>query len=355
MIPQDVSLHSKFVSRQDGEDCVSVSAFSELYRDEVSPYRVEVIADTVDADNNNRITTIVANFPRCVLSELNTHRVFSRNSASSRAKSAKVTMLEVLHTPYIPIFTENRKGMSGDFLPHEQHSVAVERVLHHRDTSLAGLLTLLLGREIETGQIRDVATAEALIDEYYQSVYLAEEKPEHSLNIHKQNINRYLEPFMWHEVVITSTMWENFLELRNHNDADPAIHIVGAMIDTALENSLPEVSQVHAPFARDWRNAGSDWEDILAAMNRTAGSAAQVSYRPVGNNGKLVNPSKLADRLLEARHMSPFEHSAVSPELLPNITPRSNLGGYWIQHRQLIDEQNFGTQDMSFVSESLHN
>jgi hypothetical protein len=30
----------------------------------------------------------------------------------------------------------------------------------------------------------------------------------------KQICNRYLEPFMWHTVLVTSTEWENFFKLR---------------------------------------------------------------------------------------------------------------------------------------------
>ena len=85
----------------------------------LSQYEVTVIADSKPEhlkdkeDEGNRIFTIIARFPRCILSEVNTHRQFSRNSASSRARSVKVTIGDVMNDPYIPLFTYNKKGMSG--------------------------------------------------------------------------------------------------------------------------------------------------------------------------------------------------------------------------------------------------
>ena len=82
-------------------------------------YAVTVVLDTVQpgsvvrvsGDNPGRIVTMVGRFPRCVLSEFNTHRVFSRNSASSRARSVKSVLAGVLEEPYVPVFTENRPGV----------------------------------------------------------------------------------------------------------------------------------------------------------------------------------------------------------------------------------------------------
>ena len=33
-------------------------------------------------------------------------------------------------------------------------------------------------------------------------------------NVHKQWVNRLLEPYMWHTVIVTATEWENFFALR---------------------------------------------------------------------------------------------------------------------------------------------
>ncbi len=44
----------------------------------------KIIADSKN-EFGDRITTFICVFPRIILAEVNTHRMFSRNSASSRA------------------------------------------------------------------------------------------------------------------------------------------------------------------------------------------------------------------------------------------------------------------------------
>ena len=46
-------------------------------------YHAEVLLDSVNP-TGQRLTTFVLRFPRFVLSEFNTYRMFSRNASSSR-------------------------------------------------------------------------------------------------------------------------------------------------------------------------------------------------------------------------------------------------------------------------------
>ena len=46
------------------------------------------------------------------------------------------------------------------------------------------------------------------------------------LGIHKQHVNRLLEPFAWVEEVVTATEWQNFFSLRTDGNADPAIQAI---------------------------------------------------------------------------------------------------------------------------------
>lgn len=62
----------------------------------------KVVADSKN-EFNNRITTMVVTFPRYILAELNTHRMFSRNSASSRAIPFEKMVKSVEENPFIPI------------------------------------------------------------------------------------------------------------------------------------------------------------------------------------------------------------------------------------------------------------
>lgn len=308
----------------------------------------EVVAERLNELNPQRVTTLVARFPRCILAELNTHRVFSRNSASSRARSIKVVIADVMEDPYVPVFTENQRGMGGPIVSSAVQAAARSEWLKVRDASVAGVLSMLLGRPIT---VEDLAGGNwrELTDDYYQRVYLDKEDIPGALNLHKQNVNRLLEPFMWHEAVITATEWTNFLQLRDHDEADPAIHGLAKLVGLALQTSKPVERVLHAPFAgelvREFEAAQglSELERFkiaVEAANYSAGAAAQVSYRPVGDGGAGADPAKLADRLLDMAHLSPFEHAAFSAAWLRSLGIRgelpSNLSSEWIQHRALI-------------------
>jgi len=323
------------------DSLVPLAPLDFLYGDRIGQ-RLELL-------NPQRITTFVARFPRCILSEYNTHRVFSRNSASSRARSIKVVIADVMEDPYVPLFTENQKGMGGPIVSPEVQAAARRSWLLQRDSAVAGVLGMLLGRTIPVEELSD-GNWKTLTEDYYQRVYLDRENIPGSLNLHKQNVNRILEPFMWHEAVVTSTEWTNFLQLRDHDEADPAIHGIAKLMGVALEASRPVERVLHAPFAgelvREFEALGSDilstdaLRKAIEAANYSAGAAAQVSYRPVAGGGTGANPAKLADRLLAMSHLSPFEHAAFSSAWLKSLGLRdeihSNLSSEWTQHRALL-------------------
>jgi thymidylate synthase ThyX len=65
-------------------------------------FDAQILADSVSSEGY-RLTTLEVTFPRFVLAEFNTHRVFSRNSASSRAVPVAKQLRRVLEEPYVPI------------------------------------------------------------------------------------------------------------------------------------------------------------------------------------------------------------------------------------------------------------
>lgn len=367
MLPQNLVLAvDPSFELADGTRTVRTT-YSPDSQQELQGYEVTVIADTLiplapldflygdrigqrlELLNPQRVTTFVARFPRCILAEYNTHRVFSRNSASSRARSIKVVIADVMEDPYVPLFTENQKGMGGPIVSPEVQAAARVQWLKRRDSAVAGVLEMLLGRTVTVDDLAD-ENWKALTEDYYQRIYLDREDIPGSLNLHKQNVNRLLEPFMWHEAVVTSTEWTNFLALRDHDEADPAIHGIAKLMDIALETSKPVERVLHAPFAGELvREFDALGDDILStdallkaieAANYSSGAAAQVSYRPVAGGGAGANPAKLADRLLAMNHLSPFEHAAFSSSWLRALGIQdeihSNLSSEWTQHRALL-------------------
>src|SRR5690554_4529994 len=139
----------------------------------------EIVADSVN-EFGDRITSILCTFPRMILAELNTHRMFSRNSASSRAIPFKKMVEIVQNDPFIPIaWQKDHKGMQGTEYFTKAESKALES-------------TWLLARD------KAIETAKDLSKD----------------GTTKQLCNRLLEPFMWHKVLITATEWENFFVQR---------------------------------------------------------------------------------------------------------------------------------------------
>lgn len=292
----------------------------------------EIIADSHDG-RGNRITTFVLTFPRFILAELNTHRMFSKNSASSRAIPFKKMVESVENDPFIPIaWQKDHKGMQGTEYFTDKHEVY---------NKVANWLTAK-NRAIESAKF---------INE---------------LGVTKQLCNRLLEPFMYHKVILTATEFSNFFELRNSkyeyknqifnskkecirsysfekgfeedlkylqslseidwllmNKGQSEIHMMQlaeCMWDAYNENKpkLLKEGEWHIPFG-DKIDVGemigiSDYESILNQKIKIATArCARISYTTVGDTEKKDNYEadiKLHDILLESGHFSPFEHCA---------------------------------------------
>ena len=141
----------------------------------------EIIADSI-SPQGHRITSFILTYPRFIHSELMTHRMFSRNSASSRAIPFEKMVQMVEEDPFIPIaWQKDHKGMQG-----------TEYIVDDRKYE---------NSRYDWLKARSLAVQQAkLLNE--------------SDGVTKQICNRLLEPFMWHTVLVTATEWENFFELR---------------------------------------------------------------------------------------------------------------------------------------------
>jgi hypothetical protein len=77
-------------------------------------YAAKVLADSITSDGA-RLTTLEVTFPRIVLAEFNTHRMLSRNSASSRAIPVLKRIKSVVDDPFVPeSFGKNQAGMQAE-------------------------------------------------------------------------------------------------------------------------------------------------------------------------------------------------------------------------------------------------
>lgn len=271
---------------------------------------VTVIQDSI-SKAGVRLTTLQLRFPRFLLPEFNTHRVFSRNASSSRAiPVAKLAQLS-LDTMYEPLFYGlNQPGMQS------------------KEESLTG-------EALEEAKAIWRNMAETCVA---GATRLAE------LGLHKQWSNRPVEWLGHIQVIVTATEWNNFMELRDHADAQPEIRVLAAEIKRQMYMSAPVVrernrlheSGWHLPYVtQDERRRYADEPLFLAKLS--SARCARVSY--LLTDGTVPSAEKdiaLYDRLVGSRplHASPVEHSAYP---LPLPTQRSNNFVGWRQYRELVE------------------
>jgi thymidylate synthase ThyX len=295
-------------------------------------FEAKVLADSI-SPSGHRLTTLEATFPRFILAEFNTHRVFSRNSASSRAIPVAKQLRRLLDDPYVPIeFGSNQPGMqAGPPLSGAARDAAEAEWLQARDDAVRHVLGLMTSPEI----VARHDDLRACLDQAEESL---KNPPSEWLNVHKQVANRLLEPFMWHTVIVSSTTWENFWNLRCHPDAQPEIRLIAMKMREAVTASEPArlgLNEWHLPLISDPDRKEAASHDELVKVS--VGRCARVSYLTHAGTRDLSADVTLYERLLESGHMSPMEHVArpMTPAELDAGEWSGNFQG-WLAHRKQI-------------------
>lgn len=267
--------------------------------------------------NGQLIVTFELEYQRFIHGELMTHRLFSRNAASSRAIPVATIIDQVRTDPAMPIhWGANQAGMQA------------------KDQ--------LFGTKLENAQFIWREASEAAADFAEELTYQG---------LHKQVANRILEPFQWMKTVVTATCFENWFWLRDHADAQPEIRELARVMLELLDNTNPvdlTPDDWHMPYFGDgyWLlDCGIPLDDALAI---SSSCCAQVSFRKLDDT--LEKAKTIYARLVESEpvHASPFEHQAKPMKRHADfrnkgITHKDRQGNFWsgnfvgwIQHRQLI-------------------
>jgi hypothetical protein len=130
--------------------------------------------------------------------------------------------------------------------------------------------------------------------------------------VHKSLVNRLLEPFMWHTVVVSATAWQNFFRQRVSKLAQPEIRAAAELMQAAYQESVPTLldeDQWHLPYIRpeDRDEAGTDVLKMVSVAR-----CARVSYLTQDGVRSLDDDVRLYNRLVTAvpMHASPLEHVA---------------------------------------------
>ncbi len=317
-------------------------------------YAASILADSLSPEGH-RLTTLEITFPRLVLPEFNTHRVFSRNSASSRAIPVVKQLQRVLDHPYVPFeWGTNQRGMqAGPVLEGDKARVARAHWLSARDSAVAHVLGLISHPDFCPLRSGDGLPAQLAA---FRAATEGGEVPETWLNVHKQLANRLLEPFMWHTVIVSATEWDNFWHLRAHPDAQPEIRRIAVMMRDAFEDSTPRrcgADDWHLPLTDDLRIDAPGGPSLEDAIKVCVGRCARVSYLTHSGQRDLSADITLHDRLLSSGHLSPFEHAArplTADELEAGEGWSANFRG-WVSYRKGIPgEADFLASELSALA-----
>lgn len=309
--------------------------------------KAEIVAHSTNQFGDELIS-VLCTFPRIILAEVNTHRMLSKNTSSSRAIPFNKMVEAIENNPFIPIaWQKSHSGMQGT----EYITDAIE--IQGKN------LMWLAGRD------RAIKTAKDL----------------HEADVTKQLANRLLEPFMWTTMLITGPKsgWDNFFNLRcpqyyfepenksykskkewidvwnatfetgkdvsrpakvedwdnlfwlaqNKGQAEIHMMALAESIYDAVNESTPKLLQPgewHIPFENKMDISSEDYIKILGKVilssedltkikvKSSVAMAARTSYTIVGEE-KEIDYQKMVDlhdRLLsqDPPHSSPLEHCA---------------------------------------------
>jgi thymidylate synthase ThyX len=241
-------------------------------------FKARVICDSAWADS--RLTTMELTYPRIVHSEFMTHRRFSRNAASSRAIPIRKMIRDVEETPFVPIhWGAAQRGMQAyqEISPEKQED-AKQGWLIARD---------------------DAVKAAWMLNDF---------------GLHKQIVNRLLEPFQWMTVVCSGCepAWANFFDLRCHEAAEPHMQLLANMARREYEAGTPTELGLH-----DWHLPYIQHQDMEMMSNMqlakvSAARCARVSYLTHDGRRDVSEDLALYERLVgqNPKHASALEHTA---------------------------------------------
>lgn len=278
--------------------------------------------------NKVRLTTFELEYPRFIHAEFMTHRMLSKNCASSRAIPVEVMHKSIADNMAQPVYWgKNQAGMQA------KEELGPE----DRDNAI---------RQWARGCGEAIQTSRILLH----------------TGLHKQISNRVTEPFQMMKTVATATEWANLLHLRDHEDAQPEFKDLANKIRTAFSESTPFSllpGDLHVPYITrnvsvyggiNYSTTGNLFLTKKEALEVSVSCCAQVSYRK--SDDSLEKAKGMYDRLVKTdgpMHASPLEHQAWGMDLGAEVWQNgvthirhdgslwsANFKG-WIQHRQTIE------------------
>lgn len=305
----------------------------------MSSSKAILLSKSISNYSNVTLSTFSLEIPRIILSQINTHRILSKNTSSSRAIPSNTIIENLENNLFMPSrWGKNQPGMQAEnILSKEAEEIALE-IWNDCGKNLIEVTRKL-----------------------------------NEIGLHKEISNRVSEAFQKVVICISGTEWLNFQWLRNHHEAQPEIREAAIAIETAFESRDANVlfnGDWHLPFYKNgfWVNAGDGVDEYGYTLDQarkiSVSCCAQTSYRK--NDDSLEKAERLFKLFFENDHphCSPAEHQAtpcIKPLFNPGVdyfydmfegvnkgvTHIDKFGDLWsgnfknfIQYRQLIDKNN---------------
>ncbi len=283
--------------------------------------KAEIVAHSLSLQGDE-LMSVLCTFPRIILAEVNTHRMLSKNTSSSRAIPFEKMVEAVVNDPFIHIaWKKEHKGMQGtEYFTDKQE-------IYNKTANWL----IAKNRAVES------------------AIHLSES------GVTKQLCNRLLEPFMWTTMLITGSRegWDNFFKLRcpqyedqitckivksrkeisplneyeeypkyfddtlgwlqiNKGQAEIHMMMLSEKIYDVIQESVPiqlKENEWHIPMITDLERYKLSTNDQIKL---SVGRAANTSYTVVGDGKELTleQAINIHDKCKKLNHSSVFEHCA---------------------------------------------
>lgn len=291
----------------------------------MSEIEVKILAASayIIEEFTSSIVTFEVLYPRIIHSEFMTHRMLSKNAASSRAIPTNKYVELVENDPVSPLSVgKNKPGMQAS----EE-----------------------LSEEDKKEFLKEWADTGAYVANKVKSLLK-------KFGVHKQTVNRMLEPWLPIRVVVTGTDWENFFLLRDSEYAQPEFQVLARKMREAMNSAEFKVLQKgdwHLPYITkediEYINENYEEDRVKETMCLlSAARCARVSHAIGGLSKKSIEEEiEKGLELYRVRHMSPFEHQATpwviderdfklfGDELLYHLQTPDSLAPSWCDMRNL--------------------
>lgn len=265
----------------------------------------KVVAHSKSSVTGKELITFEWEYPRIILSEVNTHKALNKNASSSRAIPVATINNQVRNNPAMPVrFGKKNSGM--------QDAGVHDALIKFQLGTIEGEYTPEEFWQLGANIVADISDA-------FDAAGYA-----------KQVCNRWTEVAQRMKQVVTGTEFNNFFWLRDHHMADPTIEALAKAAKQAMGASEPVVLQPgewHVPYYVDgyWKPASTGrttngpvvvdkhGNTLADALTISASCTAQVSYRKLDDTmekarGVVSRLNLHGEEPDDPVHASPLEH-----------------------------------------------